>query len=125
MNDFPDALFKIDAVSNISTINVDCPIPMLSEAPTRENILSIMPILASAAGTNNPVCAKIAIRAFCLKKVDFPAIFGPVISHTCLLFKLQSFGIKSLLVMFCKYSITGCLPSFMKNLLLLVIFGLI
>ena len=71
----------MEAVSTISTIKVDRPCERSSEAPTRENILSTTPIFADFAGTNEPICAIIIITAFCRKKVDLPAIFGPVISQ--------------------------------------------
>ena len=45
------ALCKILAVSAISTIKVDSPIEILSEAPTLVNILSTIPILTLSAGT--------------------------------------------------------------------------
>ena len=37
---------------------------------------------ALAAGTNEPICARIAISAFWRRKVDLPPIFGPVTSHS-------------------------------------------
>ena len=45
------------AVSCISTMNVDWPRAMLSDAPTRAKIRSTIPSLASRAGTNEPACA--------------------------------------------------------------------
>ena len=47
--------FKINAVSFISTIKVDCPNDKSSTAPTRVNILSTIPILAAAHGTKLPI----------------------------------------------------------------------
>lgn len=49
-----EILFMMEAVSFISTINVDSPLEILSLAPTLVNILSTIPILASLAGTNFP-----------------------------------------------------------------------
>ena len=71
------------AVSFISTINVDSPKEMLSEAPTRVNILSTTPIDADFAGTKEPICAISTISAVCLNKADLPDILGPVIMMIC------------------------------------------
>ena len=40
-----------------------------------------MPIRAREAGTKLPICAISAISAFWRRKVDLPAMFGPVISQ--------------------------------------------
>jgi hypothetical protein len=58
------ARLRIAAVSTISTMNVERPWAMSSEAPTRENTRSTTPIWALAAGTKLPICARMAIRAF-------------------------------------------------------------
>ena len=42
---------------------------------------STMPICADSAGTNAPICARIAISAFWRRNVDLPAMFGPVTSQ--------------------------------------------
>ena len=83
------------AVSFISTIKVDSPIEILSEAPTRVKILSTKPISALSAGTKQPICAIKTIKAVCLKIADLPDIFGPVIMIICWSFLLStiSFGI--------------------------------
>ena len=73
-----DRLWRIVAVSSISTMNVDSPLEILSDAPTRVKILSIMPISADSAGTKQPVCARSTIRAVCLRSALLPAMFGPV-----------------------------------------------
>ncbi|OPZ57356.1 MAG: hypothetical protein BWY89_00716 [Bacteroidetes bacterium ADurb.BinA012] len=78
-----DRLLRMLAASFISTIKVDSPRERLSDAPTLVNILSMMPILASFAGTKQPVCAIITIRAVCLSNADLPDIFGPVSMITC------------------------------------------
>ncbi len=51
ISDFDVALFKIFAVSFISTIKVLLPLLKSSYAPTRVNILSTIPMEASFAGT--------------------------------------------------------------------------
>jgi hypothetical protein len=51
-----------------------------SLAPTRENIPSITPMVAESAGTNEPVWARMAIRAVCRNRVDLPAMLGPVMT---------------------------------------------
>jgi hypothetical protein len=71
-------LFKIFAISCISTIKVDCQKYRLSFAQIREKILSVMGIIALFAGTKLQICAIRIMRAFCLKKVDFHHIFGQV-----------------------------------------------
>jgi hypothetical protein len=48
-------LLSILAISCISTIKVDCPKYKLSEAQTRENILSVSEIIAFEAGTKLPM----------------------------------------------------------------------
>ena len=48
-------LFKIEAVSFISTIKVDAPIEILSLAPTLVKILSTNPNVAFVAGTKLPI----------------------------------------------------------------------
>ncbi len=75
------AWFRIAAVSTISTMKVERPAARSSPAPTRENSRSTMPICAASAGTKAPACARIAISAFWRRKVDLPAMFGPVTSH--------------------------------------------
>jgi len=52
------ALRRIVDVSNISTINVDCPSKMLSEAPILVKIASAGDIRNDCAGTNEPIWAK-------------------------------------------------------------------
>ena len=71
------------AVSFISTMKVDSPDEILSLAPTRVNILSIIPILAAAAGTKLPICAIKTINAVCRNNALLPAMFGPVIIIIC------------------------------------------
>src|SRR5919197_272503 len=51
------AWWRMFAVSCISTMNVDCPRAMLSDAPTRAKMRSTIASLASRAGTNDPACA--------------------------------------------------------------------
>ena len=75
------AWFRIAAVSTISTMKVERPRARSSAAPTREKSASTTPICAAFAGTKLPACARIAISAFWRRKVDFPAMFGPVSSQ--------------------------------------------
>ena len=71
------------AVSFISTIKVDSPREILSEAPTLVNILSTSPIFADAAGTKLPICAISTINAVCLSNADLPDMLGPVMIMIC------------------------------------------
>ncbi len=73
------ALFRMLAVSVISTMNVLWPRLSSSVAPTRANRRSTTPIRALLAGTKLPICARIAIRATWRMYVLLPAMFGPVI----------------------------------------------
>ena len=57
------ALFKMLAISSISTMKVEALRAMSSAAPMRVNTRSTTPMRASAAGTNEPIWAKITIRA--------------------------------------------------------------
>jgi hypothetical protein len=59
-------------------MNVLCPPPRLSLAPTRVKMRSTMPIRAARAGTNEPICARRTVSATCRIVVDLPAMFGPV-----------------------------------------------
>ncbi len=74
----PVAWFRIAAVSTISTMKVERPRARSSAAPTRENSRSTTPIWASAAGTKAPAWARMAMSAFWRRKVDLPAMLGPV-----------------------------------------------
>ena len=76
-------LLRMAAVSSISTMKVDSPREMLSEAPTRVNILSNRLMCADLAGTNEPIWAITAIRAVCLSRADLPDMFGPVRMMIC------------------------------------------
>ena len=71
------------AVSFISTMKVDSPDEMLSDAPTRVKILSTMPICAELAGTKLPIWAIKTIRAVCLRIALLPLMLGPVIMMIC------------------------------------------
>ena len=78
-----EMLFRMLADSSISTIKVDSPCEILSEAPTRVKILSTTPILASLAGTKQPIWAISTISAVWRRMADLPDILGPVIIMTC------------------------------------------
>ena len=78
-----ERLFRMVAVSSISTMKVDSPREMLSEAPTRVKILSTRPIFAARAGTKQPICASRTISALWRRKADLPAMFGPVRMMIC------------------------------------------
>ena len=75
------AWFRIAAVSTISTMKVERPRARSSAAPTRLNSRSTTPIWAARAGTKAPIWASTAISAFWRRKVDLPAILGPVSSQ--------------------------------------------
>ena len=77
-NEFLVAWFNIEAVSAISTMNVDCPVDWSSTAPTLVKILSTTFIIALLAGTKLPIWAKIWMRPICLMKQLLPLAFGPV-----------------------------------------------
>ena len=62
-------------------MKVERPRARSSAAPTRENSLSTTPMCALAAGTKQPIWAITAISAFWRRKVDLPAMLGPVTSH--------------------------------------------
>ncbi len=117
-------LLRIFAASFISTINVDSPSDILSEAPTRVNILSTNPIVADSAGTKEPICASKTIRAVCRSSADLPAIFGPVIISICCssLSKYTSFAIYGTSSGSC-LSITGWRPFFISITSVSSIFG--
>ena len=51
-----------------------------SLAPILENNLLTMPMRAWSARTNEPTCAKMAIKVVWRRNVDFPVIFGPVMT---------------------------------------------
>ena len=74
---------RIIEVSSISTIKVDSPLEILSDAPTRVKILSHIPSTASDAGTKQPVCASRTMSAVWRSRADFPAILGPVSIIIC------------------------------------------
>ena len=59
------AVLRITAVSVISTMNVERPRARLSEAPMRVKIRSMSGRPAEFAGTNEPICARIAMSAAC------------------------------------------------------------
>ena len=63
ISDLSVELFKMFAVSFISTMKVELPRASSSLAPTLLKILSTSPILHSRAGTKEPVCAISAMRA--------------------------------------------------------------
>ena len=99
------ALFKIVAVSSISTIKVERPEARSSEAPILVKMRSISPMIASLAGTNEPMRAMIAIKAVWRIKVDLPPMLGPEITARLRL-SLNSTPLEMNGVLF-KYSTTG------------------
>ena len=76
-------LLRMAAVSFISTMKVDSPLLMLSDAPTRVNIRSRMPKSACLAGTNDPDCAIKEISAVCRNSALLPDMLGPVTIRIC------------------------------------------
>ena len=79
MNERSVAWCKMFAVSDISTINVDCPEARSSEAPTRVKMRSQTPTRALSAGTNEPTWAMSVMSAAWRITVDFPDMFGLVV----------------------------------------------
>ena len=75
------AVCRMLAVSCISTMNVDCPRAMLSDAPTLAKMRSTIGSFASLAGTNEPICASSGRSAVCRRYVDLPPMFGPGEDH--------------------------------------------
>ena len=59
------AVFRITAVSVISTMKVERPRARLSEAPMRVKMRSMMGRSAASAGTNEPIWARMAMSAAC------------------------------------------------------------
>ena len=59
------AVFRMTAVSVISTMKVERPRARLSDAPMRVKMRSMSGRLAESAGTNEPICARMAISAAC------------------------------------------------------------
>ena len=57
------AVFRMTAVSVISTMKVERPRARLSDAPMRVKTRSTSGSSADSAGTNEPICARIAISA--------------------------------------------------------------
>ena len=76
-----------------------------------------MPICAASAGTKLPICARMAISAFWRRKVDLPAMLGPVTSHSRPLAfgdRSQSLGTKAAALAACSAaSTTGWRPRVM------------
>ena len=74
---------------------------------------------AAAAGTGRPACASTTISAFCRRKVDLPAMFGPVSSSTRRSGdRSQSFGTKAA-VPASAASTTGCRPASIVELVVI------
>lgn len=76
------ACSSIVFVSSISTKKTDLPSRILSLAPNQVKILSIGVKMHSLAGTYAPNYANMAATQTYQIKVDFPPIFGPVMSKT-------------------------------------------
>src|SRR5882672_4325 len=101
------AWLRITAVSTISTMKVERPRAKSSAAPTRLNSRSTTPIVAEPAGTYEPICARIAISAFCRKKVLLPAMLGPVTSQMRSSPRTQSLAMKAPLPASTAFEIRG------------------
>src|SRR6516225_8446029 len=91
-----DAVFKITAVSVISTMNVDRPRERLSDAPMRVKVRSIRGNEAEPAGTTEPIGARTAISAACRRYVDLQPMLGPVMIaiRSDVAARNRSFGMK-------------------------------
>ena len=59
-------------------MNVESPPLRSSCAPIRVKMRSHTPIVASSAGTYEPICASSTMLAVWRRYVDLPAMFGPV-----------------------------------------------
>ena len=57
------AVFRMTAVSVISTMKVERPRARLSDAPMRVKMRSMRGRLADSAGTKEPICARMAMSA--------------------------------------------------------------
>src|ERR1700685_1009385 len=93
---FSVALCRISLVSDISTMKVERPRANSSDAecqlvtieiywnpdlpPILVKMPSNIPSLKDCAGTNDPICAMMAMSAIIRTEEDFPPIFGPVIT---------------------------------------------
>ena len=109
---FSVALCKMEAVSCISTMKVDCPELRSSYAPTRVKIRSTIPNEVSSAGTKLPIWASSTINAVWRMMVDLPAIFGPVRIIISPSLSMTSLAIKD----FSNCSTTGCRPFFICSI---------
>ena len=113
IREFYVACLRISLVSSISTKKVDFYSSILSLAPSRVNILSVIVILSESAGTKLPIYASMTAMQVYLSKVDFPPMLGPVNKRVdSSLEKIVSFGINCL---FCAYMTAlaqGCLIFF-------------
>ena len=105
------AFLSIFATSVISTINVLWPLAKSSDAPTLVKILSHIDIFAYFAGTKEPIWAISTINAVWRIYVDFPAMLGPVIIASLLLFMSRNVLLAINVLSGIIFSTTGCLPS--------------
>ena len=86
INEFFVAFFKIDAVSNVSTIKVDTPFSWESPALTLHKIASVIAILAYSQETKQPICANNVINPTYVIYVDLPPILRHAIMRNSLTF---------------------------------------
>ena len=92
-------------------MKVDWSRKRLSAEPTLVKIWSTSPISACSAGTKEPTCASMDIKAFCRRNVLFPAMFGPVISHIRSFSPIRQSLLTKALPCSSKPKVTvGCLP---------------
>ena len=94
-------------------MKVDRPRARSSAAPTRLNSCDTSPTCALCAGTNAPACASTAISAFWRRKVDLPAMFGPVssqIAGVSPVVSAQSLATNGSPLRLSARSTTGCRP---------------
>mmetsp|Transcript_8659 Transcript_8659/g.28428 ORF Transcript_8659/g.28428 Transcript_8659/m.28428 type:complete len:246 (-) Transcript_8659:2202-2939(-) len=76
-SDLADACLRIAAVSRSSTMNVDWPMRMRSDAPRRVKTRSTGLRRMALALTKQPACARIAETQTWRSNVDLPPMFGP------------------------------------------------
>ena len=101
--------WRMDAVSEHSTMKVDSPAMMRSEAPSRVKILSATERRQEAAGTQQPIWASTTAKQVALSRVLLPPIFGPVNNkvlaclHICAVYSQCQRASAWLTCIFCHY----------------------
>ena len=92
-----EMLLRMLADSSISTMKVDSPCEMLSEAPTRVNILSTADMGPTSRVRTNPIWAIRMMSAVC-SSADLPDMLGPVIIMICCLLVVEHHVVEDVLL---------------------------